>query len=80
MISYSHQYLDIRAVCEHNGLDTERVMQAICNSDISFGTNYDTLISQKHLQDIIDDEFDNVQLVQLDFGKYDDSVVISLGS
>jgi hypothetical protein len=77
MISYSHQYLDIRAVCEHNELDVEAVMQHLCDSDISFGSNYDTLISQHHLQSIIDLGFDNVQL---DFGGYDDTVVISLGS
>ena len=77
MISYSHQYLDIRAVCEHNELDIEAVMQHLCDSDVQFGSNYDTLISQHHLQSIIDEGFDNVQL---DFGGYDDTVVISLGS
>jgi len=77
MISYSHQYLDIRAVCEHNELDVGEVMQHLCDSDLSFGSNYDTLISQHHLQSIIDEGFDNVQL---DFGGYDDTVVISLGS
>ena len=77
MISYSHQYLDIRAVCEHNGLDVGEVMQHLCDSDVSFGTNYDTLISQHHLQSIIEEGFDNVRL---DFGGYDDTVVISLGS
>jgi hypothetical protein len=77
MISYSHQYLDIRAVCEHNELDVELVMQHLCDSDLSFGSNYDTLISQHHLQSIINEGFDNVQL---DFGGHDDTVVISLGS
>lgn len=78
MITYSHQYLDIRAVCEHNSLDVGEVMEAVSESDISFGTNYDTLISQYHLKDILENYFDRE--IELDFGGYDESVVISLGS
>jgi hypothetical protein len=52
-------------------------MEAICNSDVSFGTNTDTLISQETLQYILDD---NDFGVELDFAKYDNTVVISLGS
>jgi hypothetical protein len=77
MKSYTQEYLDLREVCEHNKLDYQTVMDAVCNSDISFGTNYDTLISQEQLQSAIDDYVDNIQL---DFGKYDNTVVISLGS
>lgn len=77
MIVYCHNYVTIMDVCKYNDLDLGDVMDAICNSDISFGNNYDTLISQGQLQNILDDfDFDIV----LEFGKYDDSVLISLGS
>ncbi len=77
MKSYTWEYLDLREVCEHNKLDYSSVTEAICNSDVSFGTNTDTLISQETLQSILDD---NDFGVELDFGKHDDTVVISLGS
>jgi hypothetical protein len=77
MKSYTWEYLDLREVCEHNKLDYGSVMEAITNSDVSFGTNTDTLISQETIQSILDDnDFD----VELDFGEYDNTVVISLGS
>ena len=77
MKSYTWEYLDLREVCEHNKLDYGSVMDAISNSDVSFGTNTDTLISQETLQSILDDnDFDII----LEFGKYDNTVVISLGS
>ena len=77
MQSYTHRYLDIGHVCHFNDLDREKVMDAICNSDISFGNNWDTLISQEQLQSILDDhDF----FVTLDFAGHDETVVISLGS
>jgi len=76
MKSYTWEYLDLREVCDYNQLDYSNVMDAICNSDVSFGTNTDTLISQETLQSILDD---NDFAVDLDFGKYDNTVVISLG-
>jgi hypothetical protein len=52
------------------------VIEAISNSDVCFGTNTDTLISQETLQSILDDnDFDII----LEFGRYDNTVVISLG-
>ena len=77
MKSYTWEYLDLREVCDYNELDYGSVMEAISNSDVSFGTNTDTLISQETLQSILDDnDFDII----LEFGKYDNTVVISLGS
>jgi hypothetical protein len=77
MKSYAWEYLDLREVCDYNELDYGSVMEAISNSDISFGTNTDTLISQETLQSILDDnDFDII----VEFGKYDNTVVISLGS
>jgi hypothetical protein len=77
MKSYAWTYLDLREVCDYNQLNYSDVMDAISNSDVSFGTNTDTLISQETLQSIIDD---NDFGVELDFAKYDNTVVISLGS
>jgi hypothetical protein len=77
MKSYAHEYLDLREVCSYNSLDYSNVIDAVSNSDISFGTNYDTLISQEQLQAILDD---NDFGVELEFGKYDNTVVIGLGS
>ena len=77
MKSYTWEYLDLREVCDYNQLDYGNVMDAISNSDVSFGTNTDTLISQETLQSILDDNDFNTDL---DFGEYDNTVVISLGS
>lgn len=76
MKSYAWTYLDLKDVCDYNEVDYGGVIEAISNSDVCFGTNTDTLISQQQLQSILDDnDFDIV----LQFGKYDDTVVISLG-
>lgn len=77
MKSYTWEYLDLREVCNYNQLDYGDVMDAIGNSNVSFGTNTDTLISQETLQSILDD---NDFGIELDFAKYDNTVVISLGS
>jgi hypothetical protein len=76
MKSYAWEYLDLREVCDYNEVDYRSVIEAISNSDVCFGTNTDTLISQETLQSILDDnDFDIV----LEFGRYDNTVVISLG-
>ena len=77
MIVYSHNYVTLADVCRHNSLDYTEVLDAISNSDISFGTNEDTLMSRRQLQDIIDSYLE--ETVDLDWGKLDDSVLISLG-
>lgn len=77
MIVYSHNYVTLADVCKHNSLDYEEVSDAVSNSDISFGTNEDTLMSRRQLQDIIDSYLE--ETVDLDWGKLDDSVLISLG-
>jgi hypothetical protein len=78
MIVYSHNYVTLADVCKHNSLDYVEVSDAVSNSDISFGTNEDTLMSRRQLQDIIDSYLE--ETVDLDWGKLDDSVLISLGS
>ena len=77
MQKYTYEYMDIGEVCDYNELDRAAVMDAISNSDISFGTNFDTLISQEQLQEILDDNDFNIIL---EFGRNDETVVISLGS
>ncbi len=77
MRKYTYEYMDIGEVCDYNELDRAEVMDAISNSDISFGTNFDTLISQDQLQEIMDDNDFNIIL---EFGRNDETVVISLGS
>lgn len=86
MIVYSHNYVTLVDVCRHNNLDYNEVLDAVSNSDISFGTNEDTLISRSQLQDIIDNyleqdynKYQIEQTVELDWGRLDDSVLISLG-
>jgi|688.fasta_scaffold62954_11 hypothetical protein len=76
MIVYSHNYVTLMDVCKHNGLDYSDVIEYVSQSDISFGTNEDTLMSRSQLQSIIDDNMENVEL---DWGRLDDSVLISLG-
>jgi hypothetical protein len=78
MIVYSHNYVTLADVCRHNGLDYTEVLDAVSNSDISFGTNEDTLMSRNQLQTIIDNYLE--EEVDLDWAKLDDSVLISLGS
>lgn len=80
MRSYSHTYLTLKDVCKHNELDYGIVMDAICNSDISFGTNFDTLITSEDLDNILY----NAEIVHngLDYDEHDvdEHVLISLGS
>jgi 2C-methyl-D-erythritol 2,4-cyclodiphosphate synthase len=78
MITYSQECVTLFDVCQHNALDYDEIMEAISDSDISFGTNYDTLISRYQLQDIVDGFLE--ETVDLDWGKLDDKVLISLGS
>ena len=80
MRSYSYTYLTLKDVCKHNELDYSIVMDTICNSDISFGTNFDTLITSEDLDNILY----NAEIVHngLDYDEHDtdEQVVISLGS
>lgn len=69
---FTYDCITLQDVCEQNTLDYNHVMEEICHSDVSFGTNEDTLISQSMLEEILD--------LHLDFGGLDDTVLISLGS
>jgi hypothetical protein len=81
MISYSYKYLTLADVCEYNKLDYTTVMDAISNSDTSFGTNYDTLITSTQLERILENA--DVAIDGLDFNNHDEDsgyILISLGS
>lgn len=69
---FTYNCVTLADVCEQNTLDYGNVMEYICHSDISFGTNEDTLISKIMLEEVLD--------INLDFGGLDNSVLISLGS
>ena len=70
----------LKDVCKHNDLDYGIVMDAICNSDFSFGTNYDTLITTEDLDSILY----SAEIIHngLDYDEHDmdERVLISLGS
>jgi hypothetical protein len=78
MIVYSHNYVTLADICKHNSLDYTEVLDAVSNSDISFGTNEDTLMGRSQLQNIIDNYLEEEK--DLDWAGLDDTVLISLGS
>lgn len=69
---FTYDCVTLADVCEQNSLDYGSVIEEICYSDISFGTNEDTLISKAMLERVLE--------IAIDFGGLDDSVLISLGS
>ena len=87
MIAHTYTYVLLEDVCDHNKLDYDTVMMAINQSDISFGTNYDTFVSSTHLDKILADSLVawpvGFTLQPLDFDGHDEDngyVLISLGS
>lgn len=87
MIAHTYTYVLLEDVCEHNKLDYDTVMMTIRESDISFGTNYDTFVSSTQLDRILADSMVawpvGFRLQPLDYDKHDEDdgyVLISLGS
>lgn len=79
MQSFTHECIRLKDYCDHNNLDYADVMDMVCNSDVSFGNNYDTLVTLPDLWDILDDN--GVDVENLDDGGYNvHNVRISLGS
>jgi len=73
MKSFTYTCLDIGEVCKHNNLDIGEIMGEISASDVSFGTNYDTLLSVSMLENILS--------LKLDWDNHDeDNIYIALGS
>lgn len=79
MKTFTYTCLSIYDVCEHNKLPYETVMTAITDSDISFGTNYDTLISSNQLKTILEQAW-ITNTLNFDNHDEDGFVLISLGS
>jgi len=72
MRSFTHECLALKDVCEYNNLDYDEVLQNLSNSDVSFGTNADTLVRGYWLNDNLG--------IDLSFDGFDDHILISLGS
>jgi hypothetical protein len=79
MKSFTYECVTLEDVCKHNKLDYAEIIQAVCDSDVSFGNNADTLMTRSMVQDIVDDCYEDIS-VQLDWAGFDDRILISLGS
>jgi hypothetical protein len=79
MKTFTHTCVALKDYCDHNHLNYDDVMQMVCDSDFSFGTNYDTLVALPDLWMILEDN--DIDVEKLDDGSLDvTSVRISLGS
>ena len=79
MKTFTHECISLVDYCNHNSLDYSDVMQMICDSDISFGNNYDTLVALPDLWMILEDN--DIDVTKLDDGGLNvHEVRISLGS
>jgi hypothetical protein len=72
MTPFTYTCVTLSDVCSINNLDYETVMDRLNASDVSFGTNDDTLITRQTLESILD--------ARIQFGDLSDDVMISLGS
>ena len=81
MHTFTYRYLKLKDVCEFNNLNYADIIDTISMSDISFGTNYDTLITSDQLEDILEDFEILVDNIDYDIhDESDDVLLISLGS
>lgn len=79
MKTFMHECIRLKDYCDHNHLDYISVMDMVCNSDISFGNNYDTLVALPDLWMILEDN--DIDVTKLDDGGHNvHNVRISLGS
>lgn len=79
MQSFTYKCISIGEVCRSNNLDLTTVMDSICSSSISFGSNYDTLITTSQLERILEKR--DVIADRLNWDNHDeDNILISLGS
>lgn len=78
MKSFTYECVTLEDVCKHNKLDYQEIVQAVCDSDVSFGTNADTLMTRSMLQDIVYNYCEHS--TELDWADFDDRILISLGS
>ena len=79
MQTFTHTCIRLKDYCDHNNLDYSEVMDMVCDSDVSFGNNYDTLVALPDLWMILADN--NIDVTKLDDGGLNvHEVRISLGS
>lgn len=79
MQTFTHTCVTLKDYCDHNKLDYTDVMEMVCDSDVSFGNNYDTLIALPDLWMIFEDN--EIDVENLDDGGLNvHEVRISLGS
>ena len=79
MQTFTHTCVTLKDYCDHNNLDYTDVMDMVCDSDLSFGNNFDTLVALPDLWMILEDN--DIDVTKLDDGSLDvTSVRISLGS
>jgi hypothetical protein len=79
MKTFSYECVELAEFCEHNSLDYGAVIEAVNHSDISFGTNYDTLLAPAQLEAILEDA--DISIQDLSYDNYSpDRILISLGS
>ena len=79
MKSFSYECIELSEFCKHNDLDYGEIIDAVSNSDISFGTNYDTLLAPAQLEAILEDA--DISIEDLSYDTYSpDRILISLGS
>lgn len=81
MNAFAYRYLKLADICEFNNLNYNDIIDAVAMSDVSFGTNYDTLITSDQLEDILEDF--EILVDNIDYDSHNDSddvLLISLGS
>ncbi len=79
MQTFTHTCVALKDYCDHNNLDYVDVMDMVCDSDLSFGNNYDTLVALPDLWMILEDN--DIDVEKLDDGGLNvHEVRISLGS
>lgn len=79
MQTFTHTCIRLKDYCDHNNLDYSEVMDMVCDSDVSFGNNYDTLVALPDLWMILEDN--DIDVTKLDNGGLNVHYTrISLGS
>ena len=58
MKTFKIECVSLEALCEFNQLDIEAVFETVGDSDISFGTNADTLLTKIQLEHILEHRLD----------------------
>lgn len=68
---FTYKCVTLKDFCDHVCWDYDEVLEGLLNSDISYGTNDDTLVRPDTLASIMEYDFPN---------NFDADILISLGS